>query len=147
MDMSAKEDLKYSSVLISNALHASTVLSVMFVTSAVMFSINLVLSAIDSKVVTSSIKKEHVKDLFRSPILCSAWVIVLESRIILIFPVTFSIELTIDDKVEIILCNSAADNVVVDEVVVVVFVGDDVVVEVVVNAVVEVVVVLAKTNK
>ena len=143
--MSANEELKYSSELISDAVHTSTVLSVMFAAIIVMFSMNLVLSANDSKVVTSSIKEEHVKDLFRSPILCSAWVIVLESRMIWIFPITFSIELTIDDKVEIILCNSAADNV--DEVVVVVFVGDDVVVEVVVNAVVEVVVVLAKTNK
>ena len=85
----------------------------MFSASVVMFSMNFGLSAIDSKVLTSSIKEEQVKDLFGSSILCNTLVIILDSTIVLILPVTFSIELTIDNMVDIFLCNSAADNVVV----------------------------------
>ena len=125
--MAANEELKYSSELISDAVHASTVVSVMFAAIIVMFSMNLVLSANDSKVVTSSIKEEQVKDFFGSPILCNTWVAMLKSIMIFIFIVTFSIELTIDDKVDIDLCNSSADIVVGGEVVVAVF--DDVVVD------------------
>ena len=137
--MAANEELKYSSELISDAVHASTVLSVMFAAIIVMVSMNLVLSANDSKVVTSSIKEEQVKDFFGSPILCNTWVAMLKSIMIFIFIVTFSIELTIDDKVDIDLCKLSADIAVVGEVVVAVF--DDV------GAVVDLFVVFAKIYK
>ena len=106
VDISVKEELMFSSLLNSSLLHEPTGTLVMFAASVVMFSDHIMLSAMDSNIVISSIKEEQAKNLSGSPILCRSRAILLELRISLILLVTSSIELTIDDKVDIFLINS-----------------------------------------
>ena len=100
--MSDKEELNFSSLLVSDSLHVPTVFSVIFAARIVIFFKDFVSPAIDSKLETSSINDTQVNDLCRLPF-----------KIVLTFAVTSLTELSMDVKVDIFSLKSEADSDVV----------------------------------
>ena len=95
--MSDKEELNFSSLLVSDSLHVPTVFSVIFAARIVIFFNDFVSSAMDSKLDTSSTKDSQVNNL-----------LLLSFKTVLTFAITSLTEPSMDEKVYIFSLNSEA---------------------------------------